>query len=101
MHPSSRRASVDICTAGAFTSSPGGFGATRRKRRGRDSNPRCERTRTTVFETAPFNHSGTPPGATGPRRLATLREESPQEVGGLVRQQAARHVGPVVEARLG
>jgi V8-like Glu-specific endopeptidase len=31
------------------------------KRRGRDSNPRYPEKGTTVFETAPFNHSGTPP----------------------------------------
>src|SRR3954451_14361311 len=46
------------------------------QRRGRDSNPRCAERRTTVFETAPFNHSGTPPGVcahaqTGSARLAT------------------------------
>jgi len=33
------------------------------KRRGRDSNPRRTLRPLTVFETAPFNHSGTPPGA--------------------------------------
>ena len=32
------------------------------KRRGWDSNPRGTRRPLTVFETAPFNHSGTPPG---------------------------------------
>jgi hypothetical protein len=31
------------------------------KRRGRDSNPRGTKPPLTVFETAPFNHSGTPP----------------------------------------
>src|SRR3954462_8562392 len=31
------------------------------ERRGRDSNPRGTARPTTVFETAPFNHSGTPP----------------------------------------
>ena len=35
----------------------GGF-----ERRGWDSNPRAALRRPTVFETAPFNHSGTPPG---------------------------------------
>jgi hypothetical protein len=33
----------------------------RYERRGRDSNPRYRLRGTTVFETAPFNHSGTPP----------------------------------------
>src|SRR6476619_1819135 len=33
-----------------------------RERRGWDSNPRAALRRPTVFETAPFNHSGTPPG---------------------------------------
>jgi hypothetical protein len=32
------------------------------KRRGWDSNPRAPLRGPTVFETAPFNHSGTPPG---------------------------------------
>jgi hypothetical protein len=32
-------------------------------RRGRDSNPRTTKPPLTVFETAPFNHSGTPPRA--------------------------------------
>src|SRR3977135_4692434 len=32
------------------------------QRRGWDSNPRWTKRPTTVFETAPFNHSGTPPG---------------------------------------
>jgi hypothetical protein len=31
------------------------------QRRGWDSNPRGTRRPLTVFETAPFNHSGTPP----------------------------------------
>jgi hypothetical protein len=31
-------------------------------RRERDSNPRCPVRDTTVFETVPFNHSGTSPG---------------------------------------
>ena len=32
------------------------------QRRGWDSNPRGTQGPLTVFETAPFNHSGTPPG---------------------------------------
>jgi hypothetical protein len=35
------------------------------KRRGWDSNPRAPLRGPTVFETAPFNHSGTPPGTAG------------------------------------
>jgi hypothetical protein len=33
------------------------------RRRGWDSNPRDTSRRLAVFKTAPFNHSGTPPGA--------------------------------------
>src|SRR3954471_10790271 len=78
------------------------------QRRGRDSNPRYDVSRTTVFETAPFNHSGTPPcgpdrepGAGRPERLAPATEEAAQQRGRLLREQPARHVRPVVEARLG
>jgi hypothetical protein len=42
-----------------------GFRST--KRRGWDSNPRAALRRPTVFETAPFNHSGTPPGRSDQR----------------------------------
>src|SRR5262249_56462564 len=42
----------------------------RKQRRGWDSNPRGTQGPLTVFETAPFNHSGTPPGRS--RRLASL-----------------------------
>src|SRR3954453_20004742 len=42
------------------------------RRRGWDSNPRGTRRPLTVFETAPFNRSGTPPGekASGAPRLS-------------------------------
>src|SRR4051794_33631193 len=65
-------------------------------------------TTTTVFETAPFNHSGTPPGRPGrvaeagrPGPLAPGAEEVEQEGGAVRRQHAAGHVRPVVQARLG
>src|SRR5262249_58791018 len=45
------------------------------QRRGRDSNPRCPEKGTTVFETAPFNRSGTPPGA-GPSGPDGTRKSS-------------------------
>ena len=47
-------------------------GSSPAKRRGRDSNPRSALRRLTVFETAPFNHSGTPPRC-GQERLAAPR----------------------------
>jgi hypothetical protein len=37
-------------------------GATRNAAEGEGFEPSVRRSRTTVFETAPFNHSGTPPG---------------------------------------
>jgi hypothetical protein len=42
------------------------------QRRGRDSNPRWTVRPTTVFETAPFNRSGTPPGRTTVDALGVL-----------------------------
>src|SRR5437762_9744964 len=48
-------------------------------RRGRDSNPRSPARRTTVFETAPFDRSGTSPHERGQglniERLRTAREQ--------------------------
>src|SRR4051812_3583887 len=52
--------------------------------------------RPTVFETAPFNHSGTPPGR--PLRLAAGGEERGEERGALLAQEAARDLGPGGEA---
>src|SRR5215207_9773030 len=58
---------------------------------------------TTVFETARFSHSRTPPRAprARPERLATRREERPQQVGALRREQPAGDGRAVVEPRLG
>src|SRR3954449_3661048 len=54
--------------------------------------------RPTVFETAPFNHSGTPPGR--PLRLAAGREERGEQPRALLAQQAAGDLGAVVQPRL-
>src|SRR5204863_6592699 len=77
------------------------------QRRGWDSNPRWTKRPTTVFETAPFNHSGTPPGDGSPGakastrpgrgRLAPVVEEVLQERARVVGQQAARDLRPVVQ----
>ena len=60
-------------------------------------------THTTVFETARFNHSRTPPRAPRARRdrLATRREERAQQGRALVREQASGDLRAVVEPRLG
>src|SRR5436190_17192763 len=78
------------------------------QRRGWDSNPRWTVRPTTVFETAPFNHSGTPPRLSGSdrvaigakaarRRSASGREELRQQRGALGRQDASGHGRAVVE----
>src|SRR5687768_2689130 len=61
-------------------------------------------TGTTVFETARFNHSRTPPDATSQgsaRRSAAGPEERPQELGGFLGQEPSGDLGTVVQARLG
>src|SRR6185312_1557346 len=50
-------------------------GALTTKRRGRDSNPRTTKPPLTVFETAPFNHSGTPPE--GPQKASAWLRRTP------------------------
>src|SRR5439155_5126975 len=59
----------------AEASSPGSneANASLLQRRGRDSNPRGTKPPLTVFETAPFNHSGTPPEQEKGSRRAAYR----------------------------
>src|ERR1700736_4229836 len=47
-------------------------------RRGRDSNPRSPARGTTVFETAPFDRSGTSPHKRRQRLSTTLRRDKPR-----------------------
>jgi phage shock protein C len=65
------------------------------KRRGRDSNPRWTERPTTVFETAPFNRSGTPP-RTFDHRAAILECMESMRRQGLVRPRQGRIVAGVI-----
>jgi hypothetical protein len=52
------------------------------QRRGRDSNPRWTERPTTVFETAPFNRSGTPPRTSDDRAAILIRVGRSENIGG-------------------
>jgi hypothetical protein len=69
--------------SGVKSATPGVRSSVLRWRRGRDSNPRSPVRGTTVFETAPFDRSGTSPSGRGQRlSIAPLeRQENNRVIG--------------------
>src|SRR5690606_4335902 len=66
--------------------------------------PTVPETGTPVFETGPFNHSGTPPGigCNVGRWIGALSSEEPGEQGGaFLGQEAAPDDSPVIQATIG
>jgi site-specific DNA recombinase len=76
--------------AGAKSATPGVRSSVPKWRRGRDSNPRSPVRGTTVFETAPFDRSGTSPSERGRRLSIAPRERQENKPGNLRRSPVGR-----------